>query len=180
MSADSSDTATTDALAAERAHLARARADLGRMREQTLALDAHGGDAVSEQYLAASLYRRVLALTDDPDTPLFFGRLDLAASGERFYVGRRHVHDDAGDPVVIDWRAEVSTAFYRATRSEPMDVVLRRRFGFERGQITAYEDEHLLDRTEGTPAARSSPPRSSDPASAPCATSWPRSSPSRT
>ena len=29
-----------------------------------------------------------------------------------------------------------------------MDVVLRRRFGFERGEITAYEDEHLLDRTE--------------------------------
>jgi DNA helicase IV len=138
----------TGALAAERDYLARARADLARMREQTLALDAHGGDAVSEQYLAASLYRRVLALTDDPETPLFFGRLDLASTGERLYVGRRHVHDDGGDPVVIDWRAGVSTAFYRATRTEPMDVVLRRRFGFERGQITAYEDEHLLDRTE--------------------------------
>ncbi|HEX6935700.1 MAG TPA: AAA family ATPase [Actinomycetes bacterium] len=121
------------------------------MREQTLALDAHGGDAVSEQYLAATLYRRVLALTDDPDTPLFFGRLDLEPAdgrNERFYVGRRHVHDDEGDPVVIDWRADVSTAFYRATRSDPMGVVLRRRFGYERGQITAYEDEHLMDRRE--------------------------------
>jgi DNA helicase IV len=133
-------------LAAERAYLAAARADLLAMREATLALDAHGGDAVSEAYLAASLHRRVQALTDDPETPLFFGRLDLDA--ERYYVGRRHVHDDAGDPVVIDWRADVSTAFYRATRTEPMGVKLRRRFGFERGSITAYEDEHLQDRTE--------------------------------
>ena len=124
------------------------------MRARTLALDAHGGDAVSEQFLAASLHRRALALADDPETPLFFGRLDLAATGERFYVGRRHVHDDAGDPVVVDWRADVSTAFYRATRTEPMDVVLRRRFGFERGHLTAYEDEHLLDRVEAETRSR--------------------------
>lgn len=138
-------------LAAERAYLVAARAELARMREHTLALDARGGDAVSEAFLAASLHRRVQALTDDAQTPLFFGRLDLERpddARERFYIGRRHVHDDAGDPVVIDWRAQVSTAFYRATRAEPMEVVLRRRFGFERGQITAYEDEHLLDRTE--------------------------------
>ncbi len=141
-----------DVMSAERAYLAAARADLGGMREATLALEAHGGDAVSEAYLAASLHKRVQSLTDDPDTPLFFGRLDLrpgaTEDGERFYIGRRHVHDDDGDPVVIDWRADVSTAFYRATRDEPMDVVLRRRFGFEKGHITAYEDEHLLDRTE--------------------------------
>jgi len=148
-------------LAAERAYLAAARADLAAMREATLALDARGGDAVSEAFLAASLHKRVQALTDDPDTPLFFGRLDLRRAaepgtedGERFYIGRRHVHDDEGDPVVVDWRADVSTAFYRATRDAPMDVVLRRRFGFERGHITAYEDEHLLDRAEADARSR--------------------------
>jgi DNA helicase IV len=136
-------------LAGEQAYLAAARAELARMREQTLALDAHGGNAVSEEYLKASLHRRVAALTDDPETPLFFGRLDLStAPPERFYIGRRHVHDDDGDPVVIDWRADISRAFYQATRTDPMDVGLRRRFGFERGHITAYEDEHLVDRTE--------------------------------
>ncbi len=146
---------TSPTLAAERAYLAAARADLRAMREATLALDARGGDAVSEAYLAASLHKRALALADDPETPLFFGRLDLAAGDEqRYYVGRRHVHDDSGDPVVVDWRAGVSTAFYRATRTEPMDVVLRRRFGFERGEITAYEDEHLLDEDEVSASSR--------------------------
>jgi DNA helicase IV len=135
------------ALAAEQDHLATARAHLTRMREQTLALDAQGGDAVSAAYLAANLHYRALSLIDDGATPLFFGRLDTATQ-ERWYVGRRHISDTAGDPVVVDWRADVSRPFYRATRTAPMGVTLRRRFGFDRGQLTAYEDEHLTDATE--------------------------------
>jgi DNA helicase IV len=80
--------------------------------------------------------------------PLFFGRLDYAeehadARGERFYIGRRHVTDEVGDPMVVDWRAPVSRAFYRASRTEPMGVARRRRFGFQHGEMTAFEDEDL-------------------------------------
>ncbi len=137
---------TDPALTAERAHLTASRAALARMRAQTLALDATaaGASALNTEYLKAALYARATALIDDPDTPLFFGRIDTRTP-ERFYIGRRHVHDDAGDSVVLDWRAEISRAFYRATRTDPMDLVLRRRFGFEGGRLTAYEDEHLVD-----------------------------------
>ncbi len=131
----------------ERDHLARARAELTRMREQTLSLKAHGGDRVSSEHLASTLHRRAQSLIDDPTTSLFFGRIDQqrddAPAPERWYIGRRHVADSRGDPVVIDWRADVSTAFYRASRTEPMGVSLRRRFGIDRGQLTAYEDERL-------------------------------------
>jgi hypothetical protein len=142
-------------LAAETAYLARARADLATMRERTLALQAVGGDAVSAAYLEATLHHRARSLLDDPTTPLFFGRTDVV-DGElsgRWYVGRRHVHDAGGDPVVVDWRAEVSRPFYRATRTEPMGVTLRRRYGFERGRLTAYEDEHLTDAAEADRAS---------------------------
>lgn len=50
--------------------------------------------------------------------------------------------------MVIDWRAPVSQPFYRASKKDPMDVGLRRRFGYTRGEITAYEDEHLSDPAE--------------------------------
>ena len=60
-----------------------------------------------------------------------------------FHIGRRHVSDPAGEPMVIDWRAPVSRPFYRASRTEPMGVTLRRRYGFQQGRLTAYEDEHL-------------------------------------
>lgn len=144
-------------LEAERRYLGQARDDLRRMREHTLSLTAQGGDAVSEEYLKATLHRRAKALEDDPTLPLFFGRIDKAAAPDHdaepagpgtFHIGRRHVMDAAGDPVVVDWRADVSRAFYRATRIDPHDVVLRRRYGYAGGEITSYEDEHLLDSTE--------------------------------
>src|SRR5215467_4006641 len=64
-----------------------------------------------------------------------------ALPGERLHIGRRHIHDRDGHPVVIDWRAPVSRPFYRASAAEPMGLALRRRFGFAGGQLTAYEDE---------------------------------------
>jgi DNA helicase IV len=134
------------ALTAEREYLRRARDHLRRMREHTRSLTAQAGDAVSQAYLEAALYRRARALEDDPDVPLFFGRIDRV--DEQFYIGRRHVMDEAGDPVVIDWRADISRAFYRATRRDPQGLVLRRRYGFDRSELTSYEDEHLSDATE--------------------------------
>ncbi|HEU5035172.1 MAG TPA: ATP-binding domain-containing protein [Mycobacteriales bacterium] len=127
------------------------------MRDAVRALDPHGGDPVSTEYLKAELFRRAQALLDDPNTPLFFGRIDTAADEfghELFYIGRRHVRDAAGDAVVVDWRAEISRAFYRASASEPMGVRLRRRFGFAAGVMTSLEDEHL-DRGEGRDPATS-------------------------
>lgn len=142
-------------LAAERDYLRRARDDLRRMREHTLSLTAQGGDAVSEGYLQAALDRRSRALVDDPSVPLFFGRIDVGQRPpESFHIGRRHVMDASGDPVVVDWRADVSRAFYRATRRDPHGVTLRRRFGFARGEITSYEDEHLGDTTEADVTSR--------------------------
>ncbi|GGB79884.1 ATPase AAA [Knoellia flava TL1] len=138
---------THEELTRERAHLANARAELARMRERTLALDIQGGDAVSSERLAETLWRRARSLEDDPTTALFFGRVDLDTD-ERWYIGRRHVTDDLGDPLVIDWRAPVSTTFYRASHTDPLGVRLRRRFGYDHGRITAMEDEHLLDETE--------------------------------
>jgi DNA helicase IV len=138
-------------LAGERDHLAASRAALVRMRTRTASLDSSAaGDWVSQQFLESAIYRRMKALADDPTVPLFFGRLDYTdshedARGERFYIGRRHVSDEVGDPMVVDWRARISRAFYRASKVEPMGVELRRRFGFQHGEMTAYEDEALLE-----------------------------------
>ncbi len=62
-------------------------------------------------------------------------------AGHSFHIGRRHVHAPDGTPAVIDWRAPVSRPFYRASGADPMNLELRRRFGFSGGELTAYEDE---------------------------------------
>ncbi|MFI0538867.1 HelD family protein [Streptomyces sp. WSLK1-3] len=136
------------------------------MREDVESLDIKDVTAnwVNAEVLARQIDDRIKALADLSDTPLFFGRLDYlhspgadraeGAQGERFYIGRRHVHDHDGDPMVIDWRAPVSQPFYRASKKDPMDVGLRRRFGYTRGDITAYEDEHLSDPAEAAATSK--------------------------
>ena len=134
-------------LARERDHLAGSRAALAAMRAEVLALEPMAGDPVSLEYLKLDLYRRAEALKDLPDTPLFFGRLDYGPggdhAGERLHIGRRHVHDGTGSPLVIDWRAPVSRPFYRAGPADPLGVALRRRYGFAGADLTGFEDENL-------------------------------------
>jgi UvrD-like helicase C-terminal domain len=172
-SAETGAVAETDpVVAAEREHLRRAREFLRLMRENVLGLRAMAGDRVSEGYLKADLHRRAEALRDIPDAPLFFGRLDYAPGvvthpddaldagtrGERFHIGRRHVHDRDGHPVVIDWRAPVSRPFYRASQADPLGLTLRRRFGYSGGELTAYEDERFgpgrAPETAGAPVSQ--------------------------
>ena len=137
---------TDDVLVHEREHLARARADLRRMREHTATLldtqSAWGNDELTTRALAASLARRFDQLLDDGVTPLFFGRLDTDRD-EVFHVGRRHVSGSDGEPVVLDWRAPVAGAYYQASAQDRQGIELRRRFGFRAGELTAYEDDRL-------------------------------------
>ncbi|GAA4614419.1 AAA family ATPase [Actinoallomurus liliacearum] len=131
---------TDPEISAERAHLTLSREALHRMRENVLALDASvAGDWVSAEVLSAELAKRAESLRDDPTTALFFGRVDHP--DERLYVGRRHVHDDGGRALVIDWRAPMARPFYKASTADPMGLVLRRRFGYSGGELTAFEDE---------------------------------------
>ncbi|MEU8707646.1 UvrD-helicase domain-containing protein [Streptomyces sp. NPDC048565] len=168
---------SSNPLVREREHLAASRAALRAMREDVQALDIRDVTAnwVNAAVLQAQMDDRIKALADLAHTPLFFGRLDYlhevgaekvegsskgvarSASakggggrreGEQFYIGRRHVHDAQGDPMVIDWRAPVSQPFYQASRNNPLDVDRRRRFGYTGGELTAYEDEHLTDPAE--------------------------------
>ncbi|MFE4692453.1 HelD family protein [Streptomyces sp. NPDC056749] len=162
---------SSNPLVRERDHLAASRAALRAMREDVQALDIRDVTAnwVNAAVLQAQIDDRIKALADLSHTPLFFGRLDYlhevgaekaegmsagaargapAGGGEQFYIGRRHVHDAHGDPMVIDWRAPVSQPFYQASRKNPLDVDRRRRFGYTGGELTAYEDEHLTDPAE--------------------------------
>jgi DNA helicase IV len=147
----------SDPLDLERDHLASSRAALRAMREEAEALDIADVAAnwVNAAALRADIDARIESLADLAHTPLFFGRLDYLAADQSFHIGRRHIHDAQGDPMVIDWRAPVSQPFYRASQKNPQDVALRRRFGYAGGELTAYEDEHLSG-PDGSPGSTDS------------------------
>ncbi|MFI8344402.1 HelD family protein [Streptomyces sp. NPDC085639] len=166
MPAHAPETTHDDPLGRERAHLTASRSALRAMREDVEALDIRDVTAnwVNAIVLQAQIEDRIKALADLAHTPLFFGRLNYlhapgaelaeGAEGEQFYIGRRHVHDADGDPMVIDWRAPVSQPFYRASKKDPQDISLRRRFGYTGGELTAYEDEHLSDPAEAAAVSK--------------------------
>jgi DNA helicase IV len=154
---------------AESHYLARARAALSDMYTEVITTETpefvSGTDEVwfNQMYRLARARRRQ-DLLDLPEAPLFFGRLDYepglihddrrSGDTDRVYIGRRHVRDAEGTPLVVDWRAPVSMPFYRATREDRSGVILRRRYGFsDAAQLTAYEDELLTEDLDQRPSA---------------------------
>jgi DNA helicase IV len=131
---------------AEQAYLDEAYRCLTAMRDRTArtAAIAEGAaqevdSAIAQQHLAHRLS------TLDVDVPgLSFGRLD-GEDGGRWYVGRRHVEDDRGDPVVVDWRADVAVPFYRATAVDPLGLRRRRRFMMTGRRLDDLFDEVFDD-----------------------------------
>jgi DNA helicase IV len=115
-------------------------------------VSASGADA---EVLGHRLRSRARQLHRLPEGPLFFGRLDFGPdapdhAGQRYHVGRLRITEDpAAPPLVVDWRAPVSRAFYQASARDPQGVAVRRRFGWAPGSrgdsadLTGLEDEHL-------------------------------------
>lgn len=124
-------------LLAEQAVVDAAYRHLDRMRAKTerLLADVRGGDPD----LQWALSRRAQALAPT-GRPLCFGRTD-GTDGQSWYIGRRHVEDELGEPIVVEWRAPVAMPFYRATWSEPLGLERRRQFVVEGRRILFIGDD---------------------------------------
>ncbi len=142
-------TADADAeLDLEQAHIHRAYECLDFMAERAARLLS---SAPEDPDLIATLKRRVNQLTDT-NRPLCFGRLDLE-TGEQWHIGRRHVEDEASDPVVVEWRAPIAVPFYRATIEEPLGLERRRQFVVDGRALVQMADDLFGPDAAATAAA---------------------------
>ena len=105
------------------------------------------GTGLYERDVFAFQAARRLAVLDAEQEGLVFGRLDRT-DGEVRYVGRIGVRDADYEPLVIDWRAPAAEPFYRATPSNPMDVIRRRVLHCRGDRVVGIEDD-LLDGEHG-------------------------------
>ena len=94
----------------------------------------------------AALMHRIAVLAESP-RPLLFGRIDEEA-GPSWHIGRRHVEDQEGDPVVIDWRAPVAVPFYQARADNVLGLSRRRQVMVDRAKVIAVADD-LFGRLDG-------------------------------
>ncbi|MFE6101200.1 HelD family protein [Streptomyces laurentii] len=143
----------------ERAHHDACRAALARMiegvEEQVVTGEDTAASGADAEALGYHLRSRAKVFREMPPGPLFFGRLDRT-DGQVHHIGRRRVAEHpAAPPLVVDWRAPVSRAYYQAGPKDPQGVERRRRFGWAPGSLgasadlTALEDEYLGE-TSGT------------------------------
>ncbi|MQA12073.1 MAG: DUF2075 domain-containing protein [Pseudonocardiaceae bacterium] len=123
-----------------------ARLDAERARvkgEYNAALRGTGGTPMERdvQVRASAKEAKRLAVADNG---LCFGRLDTL-SGDHSYIGRIGLFDEENDyePVLLDWRAPASRAFYVATAASPENMRRRRQFHTRGRKVVDFTDEVL-------------------------------------
>jgi DNA helicase IV len=111
--------------------------------EYEAALRGTGGTPMERDVQVRASAREVkrLGLVDNG---LCFGRLDTL-SGEHSYIGRIGIfdEDDEYEPVLLDWRAPASRAFYVATAASPENMRRRRQFHTRGREVVDFTDEVL-------------------------------------
>jgi hypothetical protein len=125
------------------ARIDRLRSEAASLAEEVVGLGRGGSlaDRVDrDARVQLSLARR--AALSIGDRPLCFGRLDME-EGERLHIGRLGVSDEEGDPLMVDWRAPVAEAFYRATSADRRGVVRRRHIRMKGRRVEGLDDELL-------------------------------------
>ncbi|OKI22059.1 helicase [Saccharothrix sp. CB00851] len=137
----------------ERAYVAdlhrRLDAERARVKRQyEAALRGTGGTRLERDDEVRALAKEAKRL-GVADNGLCFGRLD-AVSGEVSYIGRIGLfdEDDEYEPVLLDWRAPASRAFYVATAANPENMRRRRQFHTNRRHVVDFTDE-VLGRPDG-------------------------------
>lgn len=139
----------------EQRYLDHAYACLAGMERRTGAAAADAAARAAGDWDAtvahAHLTRRLTSLGANT-APLCFGRID-EEHGASWHIGRRHVEDPHGDPVVVDWRAEVAVPFYRATFRDPLGLHRRRRFIAEGRALLDLLEEDFDDPASAERAA---------------------------
>ncbi|MDQ1018233.1 HelD family protein [Streptomyces afghaniensis] len=136
----------------ERVHHERCRAALAAMvegaDEQVVIGEDVSVSGADAEVLGYRLRSQAKALRELPEGPLFFGALQ--GEDGQLHIGRLRISEHPAEPpLVVDWRAPVSRAFYQASARDPQGVAVRRRFGWAPGSrgdsadLTGLEDEHL-------------------------------------
>jgi DNA helicase IV len=129
-------------LPAEQAYVDHAYEQLDRLRELVARAGGAGVSEVAALALEAWSAKRLQTFMD-AERGLCFGRLDLEGIERPLYVGRRWVHDDAQDVLVVNWQAPAARPFYTATPDNPERVTLRRRFRTDGRRVLELTDETL-------------------------------------
>jgi DNA helicase IV len=129
-------------LETEQRYVDRAYEHLERMRQVVAGASDRVDGEVAQAAMGAWAAKR-LRTYEDAELGLCFGRLDVETMRRALYIGRRWVHDEEQQQLVVNWQAPAARAFYTATPQDPHGVTLRRRFRTDGRKLLDIADEAL-------------------------------------
>ena len=135
-------------------------------QEKTLQeMNRYIGDDITEQALEDLRERGRGNLKIAKKEP-YFARLDfqeeLTNETEQLYIGKVGVADDAGDPLIIDWRAPIASLFYSFSGGDDLayytspeglvegTVYLKRNIVIRNGKLQRVVDAYVKGQTEAS------------------------------
>jgi hypothetical protein len=130
-------------------HLAALRARAESSLQDSIDLDVSTPQSVFEREVFASYSRKRLRAISSSEQQLVFGRLDFEDQDKPVYVGRIGLAGQDQERILVDWRAPVGSAFYRATALAPQGVVRRRTLITKGRRVVDINDDLLVPEKAG-------------------------------
>jgi DNA helicase IV len=137
-------------LEAEQAHIDLAHRRLDETREEALRLkdmvEVGRGGTNQARWEREVINENIATRLRDlhlGERSLCFGRIDQTdeTGAGSYHIGRIAVSNEDREPLVVDWRAPVAEAFYRATSSDPQGLARRRHFTSRGRTLLGLDDE---------------------------------------
>ncbi len=137
-------------LESEQAHVDLAYERLDESRDEAIRLkdmvEVGKGGTNQARWEREIFYENIanrLKQLDLGERSLCFGRIDQSedAGGGSYHIGRIAVAGASQEPLIVDWRAPVAEAFYRATGRDTQGLVRRRHFTSRGRKVLDLEDE---------------------------------------
>lgn len=121
------------------------------MQDQMMTSPVEGAEARYARDVEVSRLAGVMRRLRSAEHSLCFGRIDGVDGDSALHVGRIGLRSEAGEILLVDWRAEAARPFYAATPAVSLGVRRRRHLRIDDRSVVEITDE-ILDGSAPTDA----------------------------
>ena len=102
--------------------------------------------------------QRILDKMDPKSATVAFGKIEDKDS-EEIYIGRQFISDSEKNILVVEWQRPAAAPYYKATQTNPLDIILKREIFSDKNMIFSFNDTLFGKNGQVAPKVAGSAPR---------------------
>jgi DNA helicase IV len=102
--------------------------------------------------------QRILDKMDPKSSTVAFGKIKDKDS-EEIYIGRQFISDSEKNILVVEWQRPAAAPYYKATQTNPLDIILKREIFSDKNMIFSFNDTLFGKNAQVAPKVAGSAPR---------------------